>query len=180
MRHTRGIGKQGPSNAIKGRKIDVENAAGKRTRLELDCQTERCTCDLGARSRDPFCPNPSRSMAQGPARSFASQRFQFATVGFHESSRIVRSRYVTGVTSQAVSVRLAFFGSRAGATFRFAMISIVNCSKLRASQLSQQMLLMLRGAPASFLVIATPPHHASSRGGGDAERPHGPKLNYDM
>jgi hypothetical protein len=56
VRHTPSIGKQGLSNAIKGRKIDVENAADKRTRLELDCQTERCTCDLGARSRDPFCP----------------------------------------------------------------------------------------------------------------------------
>jgi hypothetical protein len=33
--HTPGIGKQGPSNAIKGRKIDVEDARGKTARLEL-------------------------------------------------------------------------------------------------------------------------------------------------
>jgi hypothetical protein len=88
MRHTPSIGKQGPSNAIKGRKIDVEDSAGKRTRLELDRQTELCTCD----------PGP------GLATLFAV-------------SSLVPHREDSDVAEPVC-------GSRAGATFRLAMISI--------------------------------------------------------
>jgi hypothetical protein len=78
-------------------RFDAENAAGKRTRLELGRQAEFCTHDLGVQSRDSFL----FILASSPGRSI--QRVQLC-------------------------------GSKAGATFRLAKISIGSGLKPRASQ----------------------------------------------
>jgi hypothetical protein len=74
-----------------------------------------------------------------------------------------------------------FCGSKAGATFRLAMVSIGSGLKRRASQRCRNNCLTLEmesGAPANFLGEPRPPHHAAS-GGGGVPRPHGPKLTYN-
>ena len=74
-----------------------------------------------------------------------------------------------------------FSGSRAGATFCLAMISIGRSVKSRASQRCRNNCLMVKmqnGAPANFAGGPHPPHHAVSEGGGGVERSHGTKTNY--
>ena len=74
-----------------------------------------------------------------------------------------------------------FCGSKAGATFRLAMISIGSGLKPRASQRCRNNCLTLEmenGAPADFLGEPQRPPPWCVRGRGDGERSHGLKLNY--
>jgi hypothetical protein len=77
--------------------------------------------------------------------------------------------------------RAPFCGSKVGATFRLARISIGSGLKPRASQRCRNTLLTLTfGAPANFLGEPQPPPPCRVRGRGDGERSHGPKLNNNV
>jgi hypothetical protein len=78
---------------------------------------------------------------------------------------------------------LAFSGSKAGATFRLAMISIAGGLKPRASQRCRNnrlMLVMENGGPGRFFWVSRDPPPCGVRGAGGAERSHGLKLNHSV
>jgi len=80
--------------------------------------------------------------------------------------------------------RSPFCSSKAGATFRLAMISIDSDLKPRASQRCRNNSLKLemeKWTPALFLGEPRPPPPPwCARGAGGVERSHGLKLNYDI
>jgi hypothetical protein len=80
-----------------------------------------------------------------------------------------------------VALPLAFCGSKAGATFRLAMVSIVSGVKPRASQRRRNNCRRSKWkmGPGRFSGrTATPPTLVCPGAGGDGERSHGLKFNH--